>query len=159
MKPLIALNVVALAVLIPAVVVSGRALAASNPITVALGLGVVTPYRIHGPTFTIDSKKASEVATSQVTWPADSRTGWHYHPGLAFVTVINGSLTLFARTKSSCPSTTYSAGQTLLEKPRQVVNLVNSGGSTAATVVTIIGIPVGQPARVNAPAPAGCPAL
>jgi quercetin dioxygenase-like cupin family protein len=159
MKRLIALNVVALVVFLPAVVCRDRALAASNPITMALGLGIITPYHIHGPTFAVDSKKASEVATSQVTWPPDSRTGWHYHPGLVFVTLTSGSLTLYARAKSGCPSTTYQSGQTFLERPRQVVNLVNMGGSTAATVVTIIGIPVGQPARVNAPTPAGCPAL
>ena len=159
MKRLIALNIVVFAVLIPAGIATGITLAASSPTTTAIGLGITSSFHIHGPTFTIDSKKASEVATSQVTWPVDSRTGWHYHPGLALVTVINGSLTLLARAKSGCPSTTYSAGQTFIERPGQVVNVVNASGSTAATVVTIIGIPVGQPARVNAPAPAGCPAL
>jgi quercetin dioxygenase-like cupin family protein len=159
MKLLIALNVLTLAVLVPAALVTGRVLAASSPTTTALGLGVTTPYHVHGPTFAIDSKKPSQVATSQLTWPADSRTGWHYHPGLVFITVTSGSLTLFARTKSGCPSTTYQAGQTFLERPGQVVNVVNSGGSTAANVVTIIGIPLGQPARVDVPAPAGCPAL
>lgn len=159
MKRLVALNVLVLMVLGPAAVVTGRGLAASTPTQTALGLGVTRPYHIQGPTFSIDSKKASQVATSQLAWPADSRTGWHYHPGLVFVTVTSGSLTLSARTKSGCPSTTYRAGQTFLERPGQLVNVVNSGSSTAGTVVTIIGIPLGRPATVPVPAPAGCPAL
>jgi quercetin dioxygenase-like cupin family protein len=156
---LIALGILAVMVVIPASVVAERVLAATTPATTPLGLGITSPYHIHGPTFTVDSKKATQVVTSQLTWPADSRTGWHYHPGLVFVTVTSGSLTLVAQSKARCRSTTYNAGQTFIERPRQVVNVVNSSGTPAANVVTIIGIPAGQPARVDVPAPKGCPAL
>ena len=159
MKRLIALNIVVFAVLVPAAIATGITLAASSPTTTAIGLGITSSYHIHGPTFTIDSKNPSQVATFQLTWPAGSSAGWHYHPGLVFVTVTSGSLALVARTKSGCPSTTYHAGQTFIEKPGQVVNVTNTNGGTSTSVVTIIGIPLGQPTRIDAAAPAGCRAL
>ena len=53
------------------------------------------------------TKDATYVRVQRLDFAANSRSGWHHHPGLVLVTVESGSVTLW---QSDCSSTTYGPG-------------------------------------------------
>jgi hypothetical protein len=53
------------------------------------------------------TKDPSDVRVQKLVFGANSRTGWHHHPGIVIVTVQSGAVTLW---QSDCSSKTYGPG-------------------------------------------------
>ena len=67
--------------------------------------------------------------------PAGGREGRHTHPGLAFVYVEQGILTLDYEGK---PTTTYKAGDSFILEPGKIHEGINNGNSPVKAVATFI---------------------
>lgn len=73
----------------------------------------------------------TDVGVDLVSLDPGGTTGWHAHPSPVFVTVTQGSVVFSDGADPACPSHTYTAGQTFIEKAYAIHDLVNAGGSTA----------------------------
>lgn len=87
---------------------------------------------------------ASTVIFATVDWEPGGTSGWHRHPGLAIVNVIEGELE--ATWKRECTTRTYRAGESFFD-PGEIHNVDNlSNTDRAKAYVTFLGIPDGAPA-------------
>jgi quercetin dioxygenase-like cupin family protein len=109
-----------------------------------------------GPHFKIklqDSSSPSDVVVQHFILAPGGYSGWHLHPGPAVVTIASGELTLDQA--MDCSSTTYTAGQVVVEPAEHVHQVRNSGAANLEFWVTFLDIPVGSPQRIEADDP-GC---
>lgn len=111
--------------------------------------------------FKIDSDAPSElVMTKTVLLPGKS-SGWHTHPGPAFVIVLTGTVTRYVvGDNGTCTSATYTAGQGFVEAPG-IVHIARNEGTTDVTLqATFLDVASGSVAyKTPALAPAGCPGI
>jgi quercetin dioxygenase-like cupin family protein len=106
---------------------------------------------------TIAIKQGMDIAIAKNVFTPGGSSGWHSHPGGAIAVVQSGAITLFRSSGSSCTSTTYTAGQSFIERPSDVQNGVNNGSVDAVVYVTFPSVPHLSPTRIDQPAPANCP--
>lgn len=86
----------------------------------------------------------STMIVAEATWEPDGTSGWHRHPGVAFVSVIEGELEL-AWDREGEPRT-YTAGEGFFDPgvPHRANNL--SSEESARALVVFFGIPDGAAA-------------
>ena len=89
-----------------------------------------------------------DVTTLRITLPTGASTGWHRHPGPGFMTVTQGSVTVYA---NDCTKTTYTKGQSYVEVPG-LVNLVRNDGTEPAIFVGTFVVPTTATLRGDVPA-------
>lgn len=126
--------------------------------TVATGVALATPGQgfkdntvfargTLGPKFKLklqDSSSPGDVIVQRFVLGSGGQSGWHLHPGLAVVTVKSGELTI---DQEDCSSTTYSAGQVVVEPTEAVHRVRNVGATDLEFWVTFLDIPVGSAHR------------
>ena len=103
----------------------------------------------------VKTAKPFEVFSQKVTFSPGGTSGWHHHPGVSFVSVIEGALALY---DDKCARTTYAAGSGFSDYNRKVHVARNEGSTDAVVLVTYVR-PAPTPRLPNAvdePAPAGC---
>jgi quercetin dioxygenase-like cupin family protein len=100
-----------------------------------------------------------DVVVSRITVIPGGSSGWHSHPGGAIAIVQQGELTLYEAVGNHCDVTVYTAGQTFVERPNDVVNAVNTGSTNFIVVATFPGVPVGGSSRIDRPNPGTCPGV
>jgi mannose-6-phosphate isomerase-like protein (cupin superfamily) len=86
-------------------------------------------------------------------------TGWHSHPGPAFIAFAQGEGTYTHDAGSSCHSTTVTAGTGFSQMPTET-HVLRNLGSVPVVVYTLYVLPHGTPnssIRVDQPQPAACP--
>jgi quercetin dioxygenase-like cupin family protein len=108
---------------------------------------------------TIPLRVGTDVAMAQITVVPGGSSGWHSHPGGAIIVVKQGTLTVYRALGSQCQTSTYSAGQAFIERPREVDQVVNTGTIPYVLLVTFPRVPQGESARIDAPDPGTCPGL
>jgi quercetin dioxygenase-like cupin family protein len=97
-------------------------------------------------------------AATETTPPGSS--GWHSHPGGAIVVVTQGEITLYRSVGGHCDATTYTAGQSFVERPNDVQDGVNTGTIETIVYVTFPGVPAGGSPRIDVPVdPGTCPGI
>ncbi len=96
---------------------------------------------------------------AQITVVPGGSSGWHAHPGGAIIIVKQGELTVYRAIGSQCQTTTYSAGQAFIERPREVDQVVNTGTVPYVLYVTSPRVPQGDSTRIDKPDPGACPGL
>jgi quercetin dioxygenase-like cupin family protein len=106
---------------------------------------------------TIPLQVGTDVAMAQITVDPGGSSGWHSHPGGAIIVVKTGTLTVFESVGSQCQATTYSAGQTFVERPGEVDDVLNTGSVPYVLLVTFPRVPQGASARTDEPSPGNCP--
>ena len=84
-------------------------------------------------------------------------SGWHSHPGGAIVLVQQGEITTYRSVGGHCDITTYTAGQSFIERPSDVLNAVNTGSIQTIIYATFPGVPAGALPRIDKPDPGTCP--
>jgi quercetin dioxygenase-like cupin family protein len=111
--------------------------------------------------FKIDSDAPSEVVMVPTVIHPGKSSGWHTHPGPAFVIVISGTVTRYTVDRDgSCTSATYGAGQGFVEAPGVVHIARNEGTADVLLQATFLDVAPGTAAfRSPAPAPAACPGI
>ena len=103
----------------------------------------------------VRTTKPVEVVTQKVTLAPGGTTGWHSHPGINFVSVVQGALTSY---DVSCRSRAIPAGSGFSHSTRDV-HVARNEGSTAAIFFVTYVKPAPEPRLPNAvdeQAPAGC---
>ncbi|ELZ00305.1 cupin [Natrialba chahannaoensis JCM 10990] len=89
----------------------------------------------------VDLEDASTVILAEATWEADAESGWHRHPGMSIVRMIEGEIE--HTMEDDCVPRTYSAGDAWID-PGHVHKADSEEGAVAH--VTFLGIPDGEPA-------------
>ena len=95
----------------------------------------------------------------QGTLQPGGTTGWHTHPGPAFVAFAQGEGTYYHDEGSSCPSMTVTAGNGFSQMPTET-HVLRNLGSVPIIVYTLYVLPHGTPnsaIRTDQPQPAACP--
>jgi quercetin dioxygenase-like cupin family protein len=108
---------------------------------------------------TIPLQSGTDIVMAQITVNPGGSSGWHSHPGGAIVVVEEGSLTAYRSIGSQCEPTTYSAGQAFIERPGEVMQVINTGTAPYVLFVTFPRVPQGDSARIDSPDPGTCPGL
>ena len=101
--------------------------------------------------FTARAKQPVDVVVRRHDYLAGSTTGWHSHPGPAFITVLEGTVTFYEYDDPSCTPTVVTAGQGYVDSGHGHIGLNETG--EPATDVTVIIAPVGLAFRDELPAP------
>jgi hypothetical protein len=60
---------------------------------------------------------------------------------------------------SHCHTSTYTAGQVFMERPGEVMNVLNTGTVPYTLFVTFPRVPQGASARTDEPDPGTCPGI
>jgi len=104
---------------------------------------------------TIPIKQGMDIVVAKNVFTPGGTSGWHSHPGGAIVVVQLGSgpVTFHRSHGGNCETTVYSAGQSFIERPGEVVRADNLGTTDVVVFVTYPSVPVGDPTRIDEPAP------
>jgi quercetin dioxygenase-like cupin family protein len=89
----------------------------------------------------VDMDDASTVLTGEVIWEEGGRSGWHRHPGMAIVNMVEGEVEV--TWEFDCVPRTYEAGDAWID-PGEIHNAESEEGALA--YVTFLDIPDGEPA-------------
>jgi len=108
---------------------------------------------------TLPLETGKDVVVSRITVVPGGSAGWHSHPGGAIAIVQQGELTLYESVGNHCDVTVYTAGQSFVERPNDVVNAVNTGSTDFVVIATFPGVPVGGSTRIDRPNPGTCPGI
>jgi quercetin dioxygenase-like cupin family protein len=105
---------------------------------------------------TLPIQAGTDVVMAQITVDPGGSSGWHSHPGGAIIVVKTGTLTVYRSIGSQCQANTYSAGQTFIERPGEVDDVVNTGTIQYVLLVTFPRVPQGEAPRIDEPDPGNC---
>ena len=114
---------------------------------------------------TLPVKQGLDVVVTQIISKVGGSSGWHSHPGGAIgivgcvVTGCQTAITIYKSVGNQCESTTYTQGQTFVERPGDVVVAINTGAADAMVYGIFPGVPVGGSPRIDQPVPGTCPGL
>ncbi len=108
---------------------------------------------------TLPLKQGLDIVVSKITVHPKGSSGWHSHPGGAIVILQQGELTLYTSVGNHCVVTTYTQGQSFVERPGDVVDAVNTGSIDYIVLATFPGVPVAGSPRINQPDPGTCPGV
>lgn len=89
----------------------------------------------------VEMDDASTVILAEATWEEGAESGWHRHPGMSIVRMIEGEIE--HTMEDDCVPRTYSAGDSWID-PGHVHMADSEDGALAH--VTFLGIPDGEPA-------------
>ena len=141
-----------------ALVSTARATPPSNAHSTALGRIHLRPFHERSHGFTISSNHPTDVVVLTTTIKPGGSTGWHSHPGPAFIVVVRGTLTVYDGNDPACTPHRYGPGTGFLDPGFGHVHIARNEGSTPVTVVqTYLDVPPGGSPRIDEPAPGNCP--
>ncbi|WP_336344801.1 cupin domain-containing protein [Halalkalicoccus ordinarius] len=89
----------------------------------------------------VELDDASTVIVAEVTWTEGGTSGWHRHPGVVIVNVVEGEIEV--TWEHDCVPRTYSAGESFFD-PGEIHIADSDDGAVA--YATFLGIPDGEPA-------------
>jgi hypothetical protein len=109
----------------------------------------------------VDSQpgQLTDVAVATVVAEPGGFSGWHSHPGPAYVKVTGGEIEVYDADDPTCtPTLIGGEGQPteFIEEPGHV-HYVRSVGAVSYTSVATFLLPVGAALRIDAPSPGNCP--
>src|SRR6266576_1132647 len=113
-------------------------------------------YMSHG---SLPLEQGKEIVVSQITVQPGGSSGWHSHPGGSIGVVAQGETTIYASVGNHCSATTYTHGQSFIERPGDVVDAVNTGSVVTILYATFPGVPVGGSPRIDRADPGTCPGI
>lgn len=125
----------------------------SQPTTTDLGRSTV-----QAPV-AVDAKETSDLAVQVSTYPAGAVRPWFASPGVTFVAVKSGAVTVHRGDASGCTSQTYSAGQGYFAPAGEARLIRNDRAQPAEIIVARLALPVEAAPRIDATNPGGaeCP--
>ena len=106
--------------------------------------------------YTAEVKGSTTLVMQEIVIQPGGHTGWHSHSGLAFASVVSGTLTLFDAT-NPCVGTPYVAGTAFVDPGGTHTHIARNLSDAPMTVRVQYVTPTGQPVRIDAPAPSTCP--
>jgi quercetin dioxygenase-like cupin family protein len=159
MKRIILIIIAGFLLLTPlAVAGAARATPPANAHSATLGRIHLGPFHETSHGFTISSRHPTDTVVLTTTIDPGGSTGWHSHPGPAFVVVVRGTLTLYDGIDPTCTPHRYGPGTGFLDPGFGHVHIARNEGWTPVTVVqTYLDVPPGGSPRIDEPAPGNCP--
>jgi quercetin dioxygenase-like cupin family protein len=130
---------------------------ARGPFTEDLDLKV--KVRIGGELKLVQVADAADTIVQQITVQPGGFTGWHSHPGPAFVTVAQGTFTYYAGDDESCTGIPYGPGESFIDPGQGHVHSArNEGTAVVSLYVMYFDVPPGMTSPfLAAPNPGNCP--
>lgn len=118
-------------------------------------------------------KEGTNILMAEITVMPGGSSGWHSHPGGAIIVIAQGELTRYRAAgedsgvdedgrsdRSRCEATRFTAGQSFIERPGEVDQVVNTGTTNYVLFVTFPRVPGGpKTARIDQPDPGVCPGV
>jgi hypothetical protein len=104
----------------------------------------------------IKSTPALDLAIQSIVFQAGGQSGWHSHPGPAFIQVLAGSVTFYESDDPTCTGTVRTAGQEFLDVGSHV-HLARNETAVPAQVLVAYFAPPGAALRTDEATPANCP--
>lgn len=116
--------------------------------------------KVHSNGVQLKSKQPLDIVTQSIVIAPGGSTGWHSHPGPVFVTVRAGALKIIYANDKRCEGTTYTAGQSFVDRGDENVHVAYSVGPTPVELWATYLVPgaPGDPFRLDAPDPGRCAA-
>ena len=108
---------------------------------VAATFEVTYPDAEDDESIVVDLDDASTTLLAEVRWEEGARSGWHRHPGMSIVQMVEGEIE--HTMEDNCEPRTYSAGDAWID-PGHVHTADSEEGAFA--YITFLGIPDGEPA-------------
>jgi hypothetical protein len=134
-----------------------RATPASHVMDQLLGRATLPPFHIHHHGFSIQTKHTTDVVIHHITFAPGGSTGWHTHPGPAFITVATGTVTLYDGDDPTCTPHSYTKGQGFVDPGFGHVHIARNEGIVEAGVYAAdLNVPPGGLYRIDAPNPGNC---
>lgn len=93
--------------------------------------------RIGGELGLVHVDDAADTIFQQVTVQPDGFTGWHSHPGPAFVTVVSGTFTYYDGDDETCTGIEYGPGETFVDLGQGHVHSARNEGTTVVSLYVI----------------------
>lgn len=90
------------------------------------------------------TKGPTDFTVGTLTFAPGTDSGWHHHPGIIWVLVEQGQVTI---SDENCQTTTYSAGQVFLEGGTEPM-LASNEGTVDAIVYNTQVVPKGAPFKI-----------
>jgi quercetin dioxygenase-like cupin family protein len=135
-----------------------RATPPSDPTSTTLGRISLGPFREGSHGFKILSRHPADAVVLTTTIYPGGSTGWHSHPGPAFIVVIRGTLTVYDGNDPTGTPHQYGPGSGFLDPGFGHVHIARNQGTTPVTVVqTYLNVPPGGSPRIDEPAPGNGP--
>ena len=106
-----------------------------------------------------------DIVVSKIVSHPGGSSGWHSHPGGAIGVIgcdgagCHSELTIYQSYGGHCVITRYTNGQTVLERPSDVVVAINTGSTDTIIYATFPGVPVGGSPRIDRANPGTCPGV
>lgn len=119
--------------------------------------GAIAPNHFDTADYKLFQRNSEDVVMRQLTFAPGSNSGWHSHPGPAYVLVIQGTLTNYQGDDPTCTGVKISAGEGFVEPGLQVHIVRNETAAPAVVVATLLNVPVGGSYRIDANPPGNCP--
>ena len=131
----------------------------SSLTSTTLGRISLGPFHESSHGFKISSRHRTDTVVLTTTIDPGGSTGWHSHPGPAFIVVTAGTLTVYDGDDPACTPHTYGPGTGFLDAGLGHVHIArNESSGTAVTVVQIyLNVPPGGSQRIDEPVPGNCP--
>jgi quercetin dioxygenase-like cupin family protein len=104
----------------------------------------------------IQAEGLSDVYVIDVKISPGGQTGWHAHPGPAFVSVKSGVATEYQAEDGDCHRIVHPTGFGFMETSGHVHNVRNEGADPLELVVLFL-VPKGAAPRIDMPDPGTCP--
>ena len=130
---------------------------ARGPFTEELDLKVKA--RIGGELGLVQVDEAADTIFQQITVQPGGFTGWHSHPGPAFVTVAQGTFTYYDGEDQSCTGIEYGPGESFVDLGQGHVHSARNEGTTVVSLyVMYLDVPPGVTSPfIPAENPGVCP--
>jgi quercetin dioxygenase-like cupin family protein len=100
----------------------------------------------------------SDVYVVDNKFPPGATSGWHSHPGPSLILVVAGSVTNYSGGAPGCRPQVYSAGAGFIDPGGADVHMLRNETNAAAETIAVQLLPKDASRRIDAPAPANCPA-
>jgi quercetin dioxygenase-like cupin family protein len=106
----------------------------------------------------LKTKGITDMYVQQNTWPKQSSTGWHTHPGPSLVVITQGSVTVYDASDPDCAPHVYSAtgDNSFVDIGGGDVHLVRNETDDVAVGYAVQFVPAGAVRRIDEPQPANC---
>lgn len=122
-----------------------------SPVVHVAGAQLPERVKVNADGVKFQTKAPTEASVVTLTVDPGGSTGWHTHPGLAVISVSEGTGTLY---QTDCTSQRFSAGEAFIESGDDAPTLFRNEGPAPVVVTVTFIAPSGT--DLIAPAPDTC---
>jgi quercetin dioxygenase-like cupin family protein len=111
---------------------------------------LATPVEVSSNGIDFSTEGPTDVRTLHVAFGPSGHSGWHMHPGLVVVVVLEGSVI----NEIAChPGVTYGTGQSFIEPPMTAGRVSNASTTLRAVTIATLVTPKNAAPRIEAAVP------